>query len=218
MQNYYGDPYISCRPECLQSTDCDSNMACINTKCVNPCINSCGDYAECSVINHVPMCYCIAGYTGNALFSCHPIPDNGKILSLVFYQSSIIIVLSAIYNESCYSVVYLPIPRDNPCVPSPCGHYSECRVVKDHPVCSCLPEYIGAPPNCRPECTISAECAFDKSCHNQKCVDPCPGVCGLHAMCRPVNHAAICSCMSGFTGDPFTRCVPIPEPSKFSAS
>lgn len=129
------------------------------------------------------------------------------------YQSSI--VLSAIYFELCYSVAYLPIPRNNACVPSPCGRYSECHIVKDHPVCSCLPEYFGQPPNCHPECTISAECAFDKSCHNQKCVDPCPGICGLHAMCRPVNHAAICSCMSGFTGDPFTRCVSIPESSKF---
>lgn len=78
LQNYYGDPYIGCKPECLQSSDCNLNKACINTKCVNPCINACGENAECSVINHAPMCYCIAGYTGNALFSCHPIPDNGK--------------------------------------------------------------------------------------------------------------------------------------------
>lgn len=111
----------------------------------------------------------------------------------------------------------MPIPKGNPCVPSPCGLFSECRVVQEHPVCSCIAEYIGHPPNCRPECTISAECAFDKACINQKCVDPCPGVCGLHAMCRAVNHNPICGCMSGFTGDPFTRCVPIPEPSKFSS-
>lgn len=61
---------------------------------------------------------------------------------------------------------------------------------------------------------INAQCAFDKSCVNQQCVDPCPGICGLHAMCRAVNHNPICSCLPGYTGDPFTRCVPNPEPSK----
>lgn len=92
---------------------------------------------------------------------------------------------------------------------------SDCRLFENHPVCSCIPDYIGSPPNCRAECIINAECSFDRTCINKKCVDPCPGVCGLHAMCRPVHHNAICGCMDGFTGDPFTRCVPIPIPSEF---
>lgn len=78
MQDYFGDPYIGCRPECLQSFDCPFNFACINAKCVDPCENSCGMNAECSVINHSPMCYCAPGYTGNAVIGCHPIPDNCK--------------------------------------------------------------------------------------------------------------------------------------------
>lgn len=113
---------------------------------------------------------------------------------------------------------YLPIPRDNPCVPSPCGLNSDCRVIDEHPVCSCIPGFLGIPPNCRAECTINAECSFDRTCINHRCLDPCPGVCGLRAMCRAVNHNAICSCMDGFNGDPFTSCLPNPIPSKSSVN
>lgn len=31
-------------------------------------------------------------------------------------------------------------------------------------------------------------------------------MCGLNAHCQIVNHNPICSCLSGFTGDPFVRC------------
>lgn len=82
MQNYFGDPFIGCRPECLQNSDCAFNMACINSKCIDPCNNACGLNAECACVNHNPMCYCNLGFTGNALYGCHPIPDNGKSSSI----------------------------------------------------------------------------------------------------------------------------------------
>lgn len=97
----------------------------------------------------------------------------------------------------------------NLCSPSPCGPNSQCRVINEQAVCSCLPEYIGSPPNCRPECTINSECSAEKACINQKCVDPCPNSCGINAQCTPINHSPICSCRNGFTGDPFTRCYAI---------
>lgn len=96
----------------------------------------------------------------------------------------------------------------NPCLPSPCGPYSECREVNNHAVCSCQKNYIGTPPSCRPECMVSSECAQNKACINQKCVDPCPGTCGQNARCQTVNHNPICSCATGYTGDPFVRCLP----------
>lgn len=99
----------------------------------------------------------------------------------------------------------------NPCQPSPCGPNSQCREVNKQAVCSCLPNYIGNPPGCRPECTVSSECPQNKACIEQKCSDPCPGVCGLNADCQVINHSPICSCRSQFTGDPFTRCHPIPR-------
>ena len=70
MQNYYGDPYISCRPECIQNSDCERSKACVNTKCVDPCIGSCGLNAECRVLFHSPHCHCINGYTGDPQQIC----------------------------------------------------------------------------------------------------------------------------------------------------
>lgn len=99
----------------------------------------------------------------------------------------------------------------NPCNPSPCGPNSQCREANGQAVCSCLPNYIGSPPGCRPECVVSTECTSTKACINQKCGDPCVGVCGLNTKCQVVNHSPICTCNPGHTGDPFTRCYPKPR-------
>lgn len=96
-----------------------------------------------------------------------------------------------------------------PCNPSPCGPYSQCRAVNGQAVCSCVPGYVGSPPACRPECTVNSDCGRNEACSNQKCRDPCPGSCGVGARCEVVNHNPICSCPPRYTGDPFTRCRPI---------
>lgn len=93
-----------------------------------------------------------------------------------------------------------------PCEPSPCGPNSECRVVGDQPSCSCLPDFIGTPPNCRPECVSNSECASHLACINRKCRDPCPGTCGQNAECRVISHTPNCVCLSGYIGDPFAYC------------
>lgn len=113
-----------------------------------------------------------------------------------------------------YLDIQLPSSSE-PCRPSPCGPNSQCRVVNEQAVCSCLPSYIGTPPACRPECLVSAECSANHACVNQKCSDPCPGICGLNARCEVINHSPICSCQSGHTGDPFSRCYPIQSKAVF---
>lgn len=105
--------------------------------------------------------------------------------------------------------IILVEPARNPCQPNPCGPNSKCIEINEQPVCSCLPQYIGTPPGCRPECTVSSECAFNKACIDQKCSDPCQGVCGIKASCQVINHSPVCTCRPGHTGDPFTRCIPI---------
>ena len=50
-------------------------------------------------------------------------------------------------------------PSD-PCFPSPCGPYSQCRNSGGNAVCSCLPNYVGNPPNCRPECLVCLSVFF----------------------------------------------------------
>jgi len=102
-----------------------------------------------------------------------------------------------------------PPPADiptNPCVPSPCGPNSVCREIGHTPACSCLDNYIGRPPNCRPECTINAECPGNLACSKERCKDPCPGSCGIYATCVTINHSPQCNCEPGYTGDPFAGC------------
>jgi hypothetical protein len=101
-----------------------------------------------------------------------------------------------------------PVVPTNPCQPSPCGANAQCRDVGGSPSCSCLPEFLGTPPNCRPECVSNSECANHLACVNQKCVDPCPGTCGQNAECRVVSHSPNCICPAGFEGNPFTACTP----------
>lgn len=100
-------------------------------------------------------------------------------------------------------------PSGNPCVPSPCGPNSQCRAIGDTPACSCLPNYIGKAPNCRPECMINAECSANLACINEKCSDPCIGACGLYTTCTVLNHNSVCQCNIGYTGDPFSICTEI---------
>lgn len=83
IQNYFGDPYIGCRPECIQNSDCPHDKACFNTKCVSPCPGTCGQNAECRVVNHIPICTCISGYTGNSLISCQRIPLSKTLSTLI---------------------------------------------------------------------------------------------------------------------------------------
>lgn len=105
--------------------------------------------------------------------------------------------------------------RPPSCVPSPCGPYSQCQIVGNSPACSCLSGFIGAPPNCRPECVLSAECPSQLACINNKCRDPCVGSCGINAKCHVINHTPVCSCDVGYTGDPFTRCSFLPPCNNF---
>lgn len=109
-------------------------------------------------------------------------------------------------NFEYLSAVTSPIIEKDPCVPSPCGSFSQCRSIGGSPACTCLENYIGQPPNCRPECIIHSECPSDKACINMKCVDPCPGSCGTNALCSVINHIPTCRCPEGYTGNTFILC------------
>ena len=130
------------------------------------------------------------------------------VLISVFVSAVYVACAPDFYICVCIAPV---IEEVDPCNPSPCGPYSQCRNVNAQGVCSCLPTYIGSPPGCRPECVASSECPQNRACINLKCVDPCPGPCGLNTRCETVNHSPICSCHQGFTGDPFTQCYAVPR-------
>lgn len=203
MPNFFGNPYLSCRPECTNNADCPQSATCVNNKCINPCTNLCGQGAVCEVYNHIPMCSCPSNTSGNAFFSCTPITGKTNI-KLLPKQIWILFLKMFILKVNAYFSVH---EERDPCHPTPCGPYSICRAVQGQAVCSCLIGYIGVPPSCRPECLVDSDCTSVMACSNQKCTDPCQGSCGLNAECRVHNHKPICYCRNGYTGDPFTHCV-----------
>jgi len=85
LPDYLGDPYQECRPECTQNSDCLTRMACVDLKCRDPCPGTCGVNAQCQSVNHLPICICIPGYTGNPFTLCSPIIEICKIYFHVRY-------------------------------------------------------------------------------------------------------------------------------------
>ena len=68
-----GDPHIGCvLLECTVNSDCPTDRACINTKCVSPCAQSdiCIEPAECTVYNHKVDCSCPPGFIGDLTNGC----------------------------------------------------------------------------------------------------------------------------------------------------
>lgn len=102
-----------------------------------------------------------------------------------------------------------PIVPINYCLSSPCGPNSQCTSTANGAICSCIANYIGRPPNCRPECTINTDCPAHRACVNLRCIDPCIGCCGNNAQCQVSAHTPVCMCEEGFTGDPFSGCFKI---------
>lgn len=194
VSGYIGSP-PTCRPECIQNSECPLTEACSNQKCRDPCVGACGVGARCIVVNHSPICSCPSRFEGDPFTRCIPI-------GMIFIDK---LIISFLTNCILFSVER-PMDPIDPCRPSPCGPNSQCRPVGDSPSCTCLSEYIGSPPNCRPECSSNADCSNNLACIQQKCKDPCPGLCGSNAECRVVSHSPMCVCLSGFEGDPFHQC------------
>jgi len=113
---------------------------------------------------------------------------------------------SFFYASNFILLAQIPVSL-TPCKPNPCGPNSQCQPRGDESVCTCLPDFIGSPPNCRAECVSNSECSNHLACINKKCRDPCIGSCGANANCHVVSHTPMCSCINGYTGDPFTQCI-----------
>ena len=105
----------------------------------------------------------------------------------------------------------LPVPPRvepiDPCNPSPCGSNAVCNRQRNAGSCQCIPEYFGDPyVACRPECVVHSDCPSNKACQRNKCIDPCPGTCGINAQCQVRSHSPTCTCIPNYIGDPFTAC------------
>jgi len=213
LPSFIGSP-PNCRPECVSNTECPSNLACINQKCRDPCPGSCGADAQCRVVSHAPNCQCIPGYTGDPFTQCYVQP--GKVL---YELLSKFFLMPSSLHSSLYVLVHTIQEHLSPCDPSPCGANAVCREQNGAGSCTCVQDYFGNPyEGCRPECVVNSDCSQSRACVRNKCQDPCPGTCGQNAECRVVSHLPQCSCLPGYSGDPFRHCAYIPPQRKRKVS
>ncbi|OTF78238.1 hypothetical protein BLA29_008439, partial [Euroglyphus maynei] len=128
----------------------------------------------------------------------------------------------------------------NPCESlNACGLNADCTANGHRAVCSCHSGFIGDPTvECHPfeeiegcqsdsecghrlicersKCVIgcrdSSGCSDEESCINGICQNPCSlyGVCGRNSICQAENHAVVCSCPTGFKGNPNVLCTDAP--------
>lgn len=200
----------------------------------NPCQPSpCGPNALCRETNEAPTCTCMEGYHGQPPY-CRPECSSNEECSLhmscmnqkcrdpckeacgansecrVVSHSPICLCSSGYTGDpfvGC-NIIALSEQLPTPCSPSPCGSNAICKERNNAGSCACIDEYIGNPyEGCRPECTVNTDCSTNRACINNKCADPCPGSCASNAECQVVNHSPICTCLFGYTGDPFRYCV-----------
>merc|ERR1712106_9783 len=112
---FTGDPFSNCyaiepRPECTADPDCPQDQACINERCINPCIidNPCAPQARCTARAHHPVCTCPEGYGGDPYRQCYRPEcrvDNDCPVN------------RACINENCL----------NPCINVECRTDNDCR-------------------------------------------------------------------------------------------
>ncbi|KAJ3650628.1 hypothetical protein Zmor_016716 [Zophobas morio] len=177
-KNYFGNPLVSCQPECYGDSDCPSGKpACFYGICKNPCDGVCGVSANCELRGLTPICSCPRDMTGDPFISCRPFDKR----------------------DLC---------EPNPCGDNARCEPGYDRTNKERPVCTCHPGYVGDPlTGCRPgECTEDPHCPDSKACIDYKCQNPCVGQCGVNANCNPRRHIAVCTCADGFNGDALTQC------------
>lgn len=102
-----------------------------------------------------------------------------------------------------------------PCASEPCGLKALCKPLGEYFECTCPPGMFGNPyVECRYECVVDSDCARNRACERNKCIDPCEGVCGERAECHVIMHRPVCTCVPGFTGDAYTACNPVKVTSK----
>ena len=215
---------IADRPVCYCLPRYEGNPPAI--PCVRPAKpckpNPCGANTECVVVNNVQRCTCRPGFTEsiNTIQGC--VPVSTPVLSLCepgpCGDNAECLITDSGEDCRCHPGFtgdpFHGCVAQNPCQPSPCGPNTECSEDNvGQVICSCRRGYQGDPVSaagCRAECLQNGDCSASLACIAQKCIDPCPGTCGVAAVCEVRAHSPVCSCPPGTQGDPFTRCVPPP--------
>ena len=186
-----------CRPPldivvgCTTDDECGDRDACINNVCKDPC--ACGRNAECSIVNHRPVCTCKKGFYGDPEILCETVGCQS--------------------NDDCEETHEC---RQGTCTPVcgpeglPCGGNALCQGINHQYVCTCPVGLEGDPyVSCSSvECTDNSDCPPDKACVNKFCQDPCAieNPCTNSAECSVIGHEPNCKCPAGQEGDRGNSC------------
>lgn len=204
-KNSIGDAHIECRLiECSDNNDCAHSKSCYDSKCVDPCkvANACGRNSNCFVENHIGVCSCQPGTTGNPLLGCVPVQycsDDNQCLSGTICNSGVCSSLCT-SNRDCIG--------EQSCLQGMCQ--ATCHGNSSCPDFQyCLNNICTKEIRCHSDddCDITENCLVD-SYGRSECRNPCEGraLCGRNAECAARSHQPLCSCKAGFTGDPLTGC------------
>ncbi len=102
---------------CTSDYQCAGHLTCKNRECKNPCdYKECASNAYCSSRNHLAICSCKIGFTGNALVECSR-------------EERCVYNPDCPANRSC---------REGKCVDScatECRNKSKCQVISHYPIC-----------------------------------------------------------------------------------
>lgn len=221
---YRGNPFVQCdvplepptkvEPECKQDPDCPSQLACINQRCTNPCATPhvCTPQQTCHVLDTLPLrtmiCKCPSDTITDNSGNCVPIKHE--------------VVSGCQSNDECSNT---EVCQRGVCIDAcrleRCGINAQCRSRDHYAECTCARGYEGNPHvECQlivheqpktpgAECTKNDDCLYDKTCKNERCVNPCAeDSCGSGAYCHVQNREPVCRCPTGFTGDARVGCVP----------
>lgn len=203
--NSRGDPSIECvYIECSDNEDCANEKSCLDAKCIDPCSlpNVCGTNARCIAQNHIGVCTCETGTTGDAQLGCIALQycntdsqcASGTICTNGICASLCTSVRDCISDQLCIQAVCQPTCRSN----SSCPEFQYCHNS------ICTKEVL-----CRndDDCDVNENCIQD-TYGRASCENVCLGraICGRNAECTARSHAPDCECKEGFFGDPKNGC------------
>lgn len=215
-----GNPFIECKhdqqavqsPECVSDGDCASQLACINSHCVNPCAmnNICAPDQQCRVLDTLPlrtiMCQCPPDTVVDQIGRCAVIVSTNPQCK----SDNDCNTEEKCINGNCMEA----------CRFDRCGVNALCKSFSHQAICTCAEGYTGNPHyECTniprqptivsPECYNDNDCSNEKACRNEVCVNPCreDSSCAVNAFCSVNNHKALCRCPPGYEGNPNIECI-----------
>ena len=179
---------------CKNNDDCDIDSSCINLLCYSACsLGICSAAADCSILDHRPVCVCPPGTTGDPQRHCSALSTERPTTFLPIGMTT----------SMPPPVIFTPT-ADEPSTNPPASFIT--TTVTAAPEFS-QPSFVPTPPPYSISCKANDQCPYDNTCVNKLCLEIChPGLCGENANCRTMGHRPSCNCPPGTSGNPTIKC------------